>query len=935
MARTMNSSAPQRGPYRIRLGPGADYRTTGVTEICFEIENNGGNVLNSCPDGPGTRFASIAEPFYAAFQDVPESHDGSTAFTVTLDFSEPPLASVSDATFAGSAGTPSVLQVANGRVTGARQVVPGEANTQWEITVEPTGNDAISITLPVVRNCAAANAVCAGVNRPIAETATATIEGPAAAPPDEPFSVSLTNLPWAHDGETAFKFEVHFSKNPSPYGYNKLRTKTLKVRQGTTTITPKKARRLQRGSNQGWEITIQPRSRAEISISIGRTADCSDEGAVCTNSTPRQMLSIGAAALVAGPPGLSVADARATEGTDATVDFAVTLSKPASGTVTVAYATSDGTARAGSDYTAALGLLVFSPGETSTTVSVEVIDDDHDEGAETFTLTLSSPSGGNAWLSDATATGTIENTDAMPQAWLSRFGRTVAEQVIEAVGTRLRAPPRAGVEARLAGQAIGRPGSGAAGTNDAAALAKAEDAGARQRLTALSGWLQDPGPGDGTGLAEGTGLADGRRPGVGLRAVTERDLLTGTAFALTAAAAGGAGGLVSLWGRGAVSRFDGREGDLSLDGEVASAMLGADWTREVVTVGLLLSHARGEGGYRGAREGTVTSTVTGLYPYGRFMVNERVTLWGVAGYGAGALTLTPKKPAEESQDNGQSNGQQEDPQDGRPMRTDMDLMMAAAGLRGVAVEAPADGGFELAVTSDAMMVRTSSEKTAGLEAAEAEVTRLRLGLEGSWRGLALGGGELTPSAEIGVRHDGGDAETGFGLDLGGGLAWSHPESGVSAELRGRGLLTHESQGFRDRGLSGSFAWDPGRGTGRGPKLTLTQTVGASASGGADALLGRGTLTGLAASDNGYELENRRLELRFGYGFPAFGERFSSTPEFGLGLSTGHREYSLGWRLGLAQRGPASLELKLETTRREPANDNAAEHAVGFQLTARW
>ena len=233
-------------------------------------------------------------------------------------------------------------------------------------------------------------------------------------------------------------------------------------------------------------------------------------------------------------------------------------------------------------------------------------------------------------------------------------------------------------------------------------------------------------------------------------------------------------------------------------------------------------------------------------------------------------------------------------------------------------------------------MRTSSEKAAGLAAAEAEVTRLRLGFEGSWRGLALGGGELTPRLEVGVRHDGGDAETGFGLDLGGGLAWSHPESGVSAELRGRGLLTHESRGFRDRGLSGSFAWDPGRGTGRGPKLRLTQTVGASASGGMDALLGRGTLEGLAANDNGDELENRRLELKLGYGFGAFGDRFTSTPELGLGLANGRREYSLGWRLNLSQGGPTALELRLEATRSESANDNAEpEHGVGLRVTARW
>ena len=351
-------------------------------------------------------------------------------------------------------------------------------------------------------------------------------------------------------------------------------------------------------------------------------------------------------------------------------------------------------------------------------------------------------------------------------------------------------------------------------------------------------------------------------------------------------------------------------------------MLGTDWTLEAWTAGLLLSHSRGEGGYRGAGEGIVSSTVTGLYPYGRFMVNPRVTLWGVAGYGSGTLTLTPKTAEADGKDS--------------PIRTDMALTMAAAGVRGVAVEAPAEGGFELAVTSDAMMARSSSEKTAGLAAAEAEVTRLRLGLEGSWRGIAFGGGELTPRLEAGMRHDGGDAETGFGLDLGGGLAWSHPASGISADLSGRGLLTHEAGGFRERGLSGSFAWDPGQGSGRGPKLTLTQTLGASASGGMDALLGRETPAGLAANDNGEdELQQRRLELRLAYGFPAFGGRFTSTPELGLGLSNGRREYSLGWRLNRVQ-GPAALELRLEATRREETNDNEDPvHGIGFRLTGRF
>ena len=424
------------------------------------------------------------------------------------------------------------------------------------------------------------------------------------------------------------------------------------------------------------------------------------------------------------------------------------------------------------------------------------------------------------------------------------------------------------------------------------------------------------------------------------RAVTGRDFLTGTSFALTAEAAGGAG-LVSLWGRGALTRFDGREhrpeGDLTLEGEVGSAMLGADWTggrdgpgsgAGAWTAGLLLAHSRGDGSYRGAADGaegtadTVSSSVTGLYPYGRYRVTDRVALWGVAGYGAGTLTLTP------------------DDADGKavaPLRTDMELTMAVVGVRGVAVEAPAEGGFELAGTSDAMVVRTSSEKTAGLEAATADATRLRLGLEGSWRGLAFGGHELTPSLEVGIRHDGGDAETGFGADIGAGLAWSHAKSGVSAEVSARGLLTHAADGFREQGIAGSFSWKPRQGSDRGPSLTLSQTLGGSSRGGMDVLLGRETLAGLAANDNGQDgLGNRRLELRLGYGFSAIGDRFTSTPEFGLGLSNGRREYSLGWRLNMVRSGASSLELRLEATRRESANDNAEpEHGIGFRLTTRW
>ena len=418
-----------------------------------------------------------------------------------------------------------------------------------------------------------------------------------------------------------------------------------------------------------------------------------------------------------------------------------------------------------------------------------------------------------------------------------------------------------------------------------------------------------------------------------------RELLTGSSFVLASAADSG---IASLWGQGAWSRFDGREGDLSLSGEVTSALIGADWTSEAGprsgarrwTAGLMLSRARGEGSYRGVSTGTVESTLTGFYPYGNYAPTDRVTVWGVAGHGTGTLTLRPE-PAPVA-----------NPGDDTAMRTDMDLTMAAAGLRAAVTGPPDGGGPELSVETDVLAVRTRSDalrsEVGTLAAATGEATRARLGLVTAWRGLAVAGGALEPTLEVGVRHDGGDAEAGFGLDAGGRLAWSYPDCGLQLQLSGRGLLTHESKDFREQGVAGSLSWQPRPGRGRGPKLNLTQALGGSSSGGASALLGRRTLAGFAANDDRDPLERRRFEARFGYGFAAFGNRFTSMPELGFGVSNGHRQYSFGWRLNLAHGESPTLELALEADQRQAVRASSArgsrpepERSAGFRVTARW
>jgi large repetitive protein len=108
-------------------------------------------------------------------------------------------------------------------------------------------------------------------------------------------------------------------------------------------------------------------------------------------------------------PGVRVVKPAQTPETAAYVDFVVQLSRTSGRSVSVHYASSDGTATAGSDYTAATGTATINPGALRTHVYVPLIDDDAIEGPETATLTISSPS--HATITTASATATINDDE--------------------------------------------------------------------------------------------------------------------------------------------------------------------------------------------------------------------------------------------------------------------------------------------------------------------------------------------------------------------------------------------------------------------------------------------------------------------------------------------------------------------------------------------
>jgi ELWxxDGT repeat protein len=139
---------------------------------------------------------------------------------------------------------------------------------------------------------------------------------------------------------------------------------------------------------------------------------------------------------------LSIADARIVEG-NATTHFTVTLSQPASKSITVNYTTSDNTAHAGEDYDAVSGTLTFAPGETTKTIDVHVHGDASSESNESFFVTLSSANG--AALGKGEATGVIEDDDVQSDLRLTTL-ITPNSTFIDSGVTVSNAGPRSATE---------------------------------------------------------------------------------------------------------------------------------------------------------------------------------------------------------------------------------------------------------------------------------------------------------------------------------------------------------------------------------------------------------------------------------------------------------------------------------------------------------
>ena len=560
------------------------------------------------------------------------------------------------------------------------------------------------------------------------------------------------------------------------------------------------------------------------------------------------------------------------------LQLAIELSRSADEVVTVQYATSNIEAVAGADYMASRGVVIFDPGATRGVIEIEVMDDDIFEESERFTVTLSNPA--NAIIARGTGTGTILDNDGSAKLRVDD-ALVQEEEGVVVFRVLLSHPQRQMVTAEYRTQ----DGSAKAGEDYEASSGVVTIApGTMEALIAVSilkdglDWQEETftvhlesakhaeiekAVGVAT-IQESTTVSEGV-----LEAYASRFVRTASVEVVDAlgdrfrAAADGAmctaaeraemaqlwysasswdpslgelladcrlsqsmpvsGGSFGVWGQGAFRQFNGRGDEaLTLRGEVTTGMLGADYRwRGGWLAGVLLAHSQGDGSFEVKEEsGEMNSALTGIYPYVSY-TRAGWDVWMSAGAGRGSAEVSE-------------------------LKGDLISRFGAMGMRGTLASGGAVG---LSYHGDILV----TDAEIADHNITAEVYRVRAGIEVT----AQITGEIRPYMEANVRQDGGSAETGTGLELGGGVRFSNPAWRLRGEVRTQGLVMHTADGFTEWGISGSLQMGssseglmmrlrPSWGRGHGMSMYNQQTI-------------------LDAAPTG--VNAHRTELELGYGIP--------------------------------------------------------------------
>ncbi len=618
---------------------------------------------------------------------------------------------------------------------------------------------------------------------------------------------------------------------------------------------------------------------------------------------------------------VSIYDEQASEG-DGSLLFPVRLSRPSSRLVTVQFASSDETAEEGSDYVSSQGIVIFQRGSTEGKIRIQILEDSEVEADETFQVTLSNAR--HAEIAQETGTGTILDNDGNPTVSVQSV---TASRRVAVFDMHLSKPSPlpilisyatedgsayAGEDYEpLAGQVAFEPGE-VSKTIEVKLLSSeriweaktfslillsainAEVAQARTEAVVeeeseesiqnayvsrvLRTWASQVVDAFSRRME---GMAQCSIPDLSwLRYGTERrslgDIFRGCGAAYTQ-------GGWSVWGQGAFTRMRGSDGALSLRSNVTTILLGADYVwRQGWMAGLLAAQSWDQGTYETpARSGSASSRLTGFYPYVSYQTGAGMRAWLLLGLGRGETEV-------------------------ETLGSELDAALVALGVTGTLTGGTSGRlGYEI----DAFWATANLENRSDLE-----VRRVRAGVEGS---LRLGAG-MQPYLETTLRQDGGDAETGMGIELGGGVRWS--TSQLRAEVGGRTLVLHTDEGLREWGLMGAIEYgNPG---GPGPSMQVRPLWGNVYGG---ELWREAPLHSMGLGNT-----DQRVELELGYGTPI--RKSLGRSIVGMTLDPSGRAYRIGYNLRMRQ----GLQVSVATTARTmEANETPHSYGLSARMDMKW
>lgn len=509
-------------------------------------------------------------------------------------------------------------------------------------------------------------------------------------------------------------------------------------------------------------------------------------------------------------------------------------------------------------------------------------------GSTTATVIASDPHGGEVSVSAAVTVGDGE-LKAVAAKSLAGFGRALLASVSSSVGSRLMTDSRSTDLTLDAWAPVDQ--------NDAPTALSLND-------TSEQAWnvVQSVNSTDTTASSFNS---------TGLSGVDALRSTVGNQFALNLGTSDNPSQW-SVWGNLDRQSYEGT----GYDGMASNVYLGVDVTAgECWMFGVAVASNSGESDYSyGTATQTMDLSLTTVLPYVSYQPSDNTSLWGVAGFGSGELDTTVV---------GASN--------------DVSDLSANITMVGGRQHLTSTGRLDLALRADAAVASIETDSGAGAaDGLMADVNRIRAGLEGSFTTDTGQGGTLSPFGQVSLRSDGGDGDTGTGIEISGGVRMASDV--FTLEVRGRTLAMHSADDYKESGFSLMATLNPSA-SATGVSVTLAPRWGADAQASdmlwqdtvsVNPMQSYGVMTGF-----GNDGSTKSMETKIGYGMLVGQERYLLTPFVDLAVSDSQRqELLVGATLRQMIRGKANLDVSFALGRvEERTGENDGK--IGLNATLRF